>query len=150
MQGQHIVKVGKKYRIAFPSEYLKLLGKAVILTYGLDESLIATSEENLDLITKNIEDQSFLIAKVRELRRVFLGGKTDVEFDSQNRFVLPEYLREYAHVEEETEVTFVLQRENGKAYIEIWKKEKWDADQKERLKQLGTLAESFSMKEVNE
>jgi MraZ protein len=140
-QGQYSVKVGSFYRLAFPSPYRERLGGRFIITYGFDNSLIATSEQYWDeLFKKEIEGKSFLSPQVRDMRRFFLGGISTIEFDSQGRFIIPEYLREYAQVQMQEEVIYVWQKE----YIEIWNKKNWVDRQREVLKNITAIAEKLS------
>lgn len=142
-QGQHIVKVGSSFRVAFPISFREKLGEKIIITYGFEGSLIATSESNWDsLYKKEIEGKSFLLPEVRDIRRFFLGGISSLDFDKQGRFIIPEYLREYADITLATEVSFVWQKE----YIEIWSMEIWKERQKNVLKNISIIAENLSKK----
>jgi MraZ protein len=146
-QGQVLVRVGAFYRIAFPRDYRELLGNKIIVTYGFENSLIATSESQWEKIfTKEFDNKSVLSTDVRDLRRVFLGGITTVEFDQQGRFVIPEYLREYAKIQIQTDAVFVWQKD----YVEIWDKLIWEDRQKEVLKNISLIAEKLSREEIND
>ena len=50
---------------------------------------------------------------------MFFSGAVDTIPDKQGRFVLPSYLKEYAHIKRETIIIGVSNR------IEIWDKSKW-------------------------
>lgn len=140
MQGQYTVKVGKKFRVAFPAEYREKYGKQMMVSFGFEKSLIATSQANWQgLFEKEVHGKSFLQEAVRDLRRFFFGGVTDIEFDDQGRFVIPEYLRTYAGIVEDLEVVFVWQQE----YVEIWSKHAWDARQKDVLRNIGAIAQAI-------
>lgn len=139
--GQYSVRVGDFYRVAFPGQYKERFGEKLIITFGFDSSLIITSEENWEaLYKKEIEGKSFLLPEVRDIRRFFLGGISDLDFDKQGRFIIPDYLREYANVKVKENVIFVWQEE----YVEVWDKEKWNERQKNILKNISTIAEKLS------
>lgn len=122
-KGQEIVKVGAYFRIAFPNEYKKKLGEKIILTYNLDKSLLAASESDWEALRKReVERVSFLDSNARDLRRLFLAGVSYLEFDDQNRFILPEYLRKYSQININEKVVFAWQGE----YLEVWKQEFWN------------------------
>jgi len=141
MQGQVTVKVGKKFRAAFPHEYREVYGKKLLLSFGFEKSLIATSPENWKtLFDKEVQHKSFFQEATRDIRRFFLGGVTDIEFDDQGRFVIPEYLRTYAGILEESEIVFIWQQE----YVEIWNKKSWDMRQKDILRNIGAIAQALS------
>ena len=140
-QGQYAVKVGSFFRLAFPGPYRERLGKSIIITYGFENSLMATSETFWEeLFKKELAEKSVLSAKVRDIRRVFLGGITAVEFDAQGRFVIPEYLREYSKIMTQKDAIFVWQND----YVEIWDKKTWDERQIEVLKNISVIAEKLS------
>jgi MraZ protein len=52
--------------------------------------------------------------KVREFRRQFLGGATEVELDSANRMLLPQTLKEFAGLGKDIVLAAALDR------FEIW------------------------------
>jgi MraZ protein len=140
-QGQYTSKVGAFFRVAFPSSYRDRLEERIIITYGFEQSLIITSENQWDtLYKKEIEGKSFLIPEVRDIRRFFLGGMSAIEFDKQGRFIVPEYLRAYASIEVQEEVSFIWQRE----YIELWNAKKWEEREKQVLNTITKLAEKLS------
>ena len=146
-QGQVNAKVGAFYRVAFPRDFRELLGNKIILTYGFDNSLLVTSEDKWEgIFKKDLEDKSFLSGNVRDIRRVFLGGVSSLEFDTQGRFIIPEYLRDYAKIKIQEEVVFIWQ----KKYVEIWDKHSWITRQKEVLGNISVIAEKLSGEGVDD
>lgn len=142
--GQYSVRVGDFFRVAFPGPYKEKLGEKLIITFGFENSLIITSDQKWEtLYSKEIEGKSFLLPEVRDIRRFFLGGITTLEFDKQARFIIPEYLREYANIKVKENVIFVWQEE----YVEVWDKEKWNERQENILKNISTIAEKLSKNE---
>ncbi len=138
LAGQHNVKIGDKFRVAFPKEFRDELGKTVILTYGFEKSLVAFSEESWSAFKAEIEGKSSLLPEVRSLRRIFIGGATTISFDSQGRFILPEYLREHGKIK--TELLFI----GLDTYVEIWDKKEWKEKQSEALKTMETIGEKLA------
>ncbi len=146
-QGQVAANVGAFFRIAFPKDYREKLGERIILTYGFENSLIATNEQRWEeLFNLELKDKSFFSEKVREIKRVFLGGITSIEFDQQGRFIVPEYLRNYAKITVKSEAVFVWQKD----YIEIWDKVTWTERQSVALKNLTLIGENLSRRGVDE
>lgn len=143
-QAQQTVRIGKKFRIAFPSMFRERLGEKVIVTYWFEQSLFATSEKKWGaVLKKELEDKSFLSSKVRDLRRFLLGGVSNVAFDPQGRFVIPEYLRKHAQLQVDEEATFIWQEE----YVEIWNKKRWEAREAEVIKNISAIANEFGQVE---
>lgn len=135
--GQFAVKVGEKGRIAFPKKFREVLGDQLIVTYGFENSLIVVSLKNWKSLLEGTEDKPFLLSGARDTQRFLLGGATEVWLDNQGRFVLPQYLREFAKVSEE--VVFVgLHR-----YIEVWDKKRWIEYQDKTHKNIERVAEEL-------
>lgn len=125
--GQFNSKVGEKGRVAFPKRFRETMGDTIIITYGFENSLMVVSEPNWRSLLEGTEDKPFLLSSARDTQRFLLGGATVVELDAQGRFVVPEYLREFAEIKEEL-VFLGLSR-----YVEIWDKKKWEK-QREKIK----------------
>ena len=68
---------------------------------------------------QDIEHGSFLDSNARESARFLLGGATEVQLDSQGRFVVPTALLKHAQLQEE--VVFVGLGQ----WLEVWSSEKW-------------------------
>ena len=60
-----------------------------------------------------------LIPKVRQFKRYFLNGATQVELDNAGRLLLPKNLMEYAGLEKEIVLVSAIDK------IEIWDKIKY-------------------------
>ncbi len=119
--GQHNAKVGEKGRVAFPKRFREELGDKIIVTYGFENALMLVSEKNWEALLEGTEDKSFLLGNARDTQRFLLGGAAVVELDSQGRFILPDYLREFAKIKDE--VVFI----GLNKYIEVWDKKRWEA-----------------------
>lgn len=135
--GQFGSKVGEKSRVAFPKRFRSVLGDRLIVTYGFENSLIVVSQENWKALLSGTEDKPFLLSGARETQRFLLGGAALVELDSQGRFVLPDYLREFAGIDDEV-VCIGLYR-----YVEMWDKKKWEEYRKTMQKNISEVAEKL-------
>lgn len=146
-QGQISARVGAFFRVAFPKTYKGRLGEKIIITYGFENSLIATSEKKWEELFKNeFESKSIFSEKIRDLKRIFLGGITQLDFDSQGRFIIPEYLRAYAKLTASNETVFVWQND----YVEIWDKKHWEENLNTKLKNLTIISEKLSREKSDE
>lgn len=135
--GQFSSKVGEKFRVAFPKRFREVLGDKLIVTYGFESSLIVVSETNWKSLLSGTEDKPFLLSGARDTQRFLLGGASIVELDSQGRFILPEYLRQFGGIGDE--VVFVgLYR-----YVEAWDRKKWIAYQEKMQKNISEVAEKL-------
>ncbi|RJQ26255.1 division/cell wall cluster transcriptional repressor MraZ [Candidatus Parcubacteria bacterium] len=135
--GQVNVKVGEKGRIAFPKKFREELGDKVIITYGFENSLMIVPEKNWKSLLEGTENKPFILSGARDTQRFLLGGAATIELDSQGRFVLPEYLRDFAGVSDE--VVFIgLYR-----YVEVWDAKKWTEYRKNMQKNISEVAEKL-------
>ena len=66
-----------------------------------------------------------------------LAGAMDVRLDKQGRFVVPEYLRNYAGLTKSVVVVGVHSR------LELWDKDAWEAYRQQTEKDAGDIAEEL-------
>ncbi len=133
--GQYEGKISEKFQVAFPKKFRDALGDTVIITKGFENCLIIVSEENWKTLLEGTEGKPFTDKNARELQRFLLGNATQVELDSKGRFVMPEYLREYAKVSENVVFAGI-----GR-FVEAWDKKTWETHQKELSSRIESVAE---------
>ncbi len=135
--GQHEGKIDQKGRSAFPKKFRQILGDKLIVTLGYENSLIVVSEENWKALLEGTEGRPFIQSETRETQRFLLGNASNVELDVKGRFILPDYLRDYAKIE--NEVVFIgLSR-----YVEIWDKKHWEQYRKHLEKNIDTISQKL-------
>lgn len=133
--GQFEGKIGEKKQVALPKKFRDELGERLIITKGFENCLIIVSEENWKTLLEGTEGKPFTNKATRELQRFLLGNATDVELDGKGRFVIPEYLRNFADIK--SEIVFAgIQR-----FVEIWDKQSWDKHQIGLAKDIEGIAE---------
>lgn len=136
--GQYESKIGEKHQAGLPKKFRDVLGDKLIVTKGFENCLIIVSEENWKTLLEGTEGKPFTSKSTRELQRFLLGNATYIELDQKGRFVVPEYLREFAHIE--IDVVFIgIQR-----FVELWSKSKWEAHQKELSGKIESIAERLT------
>ncbi|MGH7204237.1 MAG: division/cell wall cluster transcriptional repressor MraZ [Candidatus Levyibacteriota bacterium] len=136
--GQYEGKISEKHQTGLPKKFREVLGEKLIVTKGFENCLIVVSEENWKTLLEGTEGKPFTSKSTRELQRFLLGNATDVELDVKGRFVIPEYLRDFAHLEQD--VLFIgIQR-----FVEIWDKKHWEEHQKELGKNIESIAEKLT------
>ena len=136
--GQYESKIGEKHQAGLPKKFREVLGDKLIVTKGFENCLIIVSEENWKTLLEGTDGKPFTSKSTREMQRFLLGNATYVELDSKGRFVIPEYLRQFANVE--NDVVFVgIQR-----FVEVWDKKKWETHQNELAKNIDSIAEKLS------
>lgn len=142
--GQSEGKLSEKHQTGLPKKFREILGEKLIITKGFENCLIVVSEENWKTLLEGTEGKPFTSKSTRELQRFLLGNATDVVLDTKGRFVIPEYLREFAGLKQD--VLFV----GISRFVEIWDKKSWDTHQKALGKDIETIAERLSGEEVSD
>lgn len=135
--GQYHSKVNLKGRVAFPKKFREELGDRLVVTMGYEGSLIIVSSDGWRTLIEGTENKPFIFGSARDTNRFLLGGATEVELDSQGRFVVPPYLREYGKLGEE--VVFL----GLNKYVEVWDKKHWQEYQKYLDEHIGKIAEKL-------
>lgn len=133
--GRYDGVVSAKRQVAFPSKFRQALGDRLIITKGLDTNLLIVSEERWQTLLEGTEDKPFIDQSTRQVQRYLFGNATELELDAKGRFILPEYLKEWAKIV--TEVLFV----GVDRYVEVWSKEVWNTQEQAVATQIQEIAQ---------
>lgn len=117
--GQYLHSIDDKGRIAVPMKFRDDLVKGAVVTRGLDTSLFLLPLEEWGKLAEKLASLPLGQASSRAFSRLMLAGAMDVKLDGQGRFVVPEYLREYAGLRKNVVVVGVHNR------VELWDEEEW-------------------------
>ena len=121
--GEYKHNLDTKGRLILPSKFRVVCKEYGIerfyLTRGLDKCIFMFSEEEWRTQEQKFKSMSFTKKETRSFNRMFFSGAVDVFPDKQGRFIIPQYLKEYADIRGETVVIGVSNR------IEIWDRKKW-------------------------
>src|SRR5258708_4851617 len=140
--GQFEGKIGEKHQAALPKKFREVLGDKLIITKGFENCLIVVSETNWKTLLEGTEGKPFTNKNTRELQRFLLGNANYVELDNKGRFVLPEYLRKFADLQED--IIFAgIQR-----FVEVWNKTKWEEQQIELSQNITSIANRLSEESI--
>ncbi len=119
LSGQYESKLSKKYQTAFPRRLREEMGNKIVITKSIDSCLFVVSEDKWSTLLEGTENMPFTDQATRELQRYLFGNAVTITLDNQGRFVIPDYLREFAHIEKT--IIFV----GVSRYVEIWDKAEW-------------------------
>src|SRR6266404_1609652 len=133
--GQYESRIGEKHQAGLPKKFREILGETLIVTKGFENCLIIVSEKNWKTLLEGTERKPFTSKSTRELQRFLLGNASYVELDQKGRFVIPEFLRQFAHIN--SEVIFV----GISRFVEIWNKKSWEEHQEELADSIDSVAE---------
>ena len=136
--GHYKTKLSAKGRIALPSKLKQSLGTKLIITAGYEKSLMIISDKNWQTVVGEVTNKQLTLGPARATDRFLLGSAFEVEPDSQGRFIIPKYLRDYADIKKDVVFIGVGNR------VELWSQEKWDNYEQYLDKNISKLGEKLS------
>lgn len=117
--GQYAHTLDAKGRVTIPARFREELDAGLVITRGYDAYLIAYPEAEWIKLAEKIADVPKTSDMARSYGRFVFGGAFEATLDSAGRVLIPPFLRDYAHLEEEAIIVGV------NTYIEIWEPEIW-------------------------
>jgi MraZ protein len=90
-----------------------------VINRGFEKCLTLYPRQSWEPLFARISTLNDFDPKVREFRRFFLNGATEVELDSAGRLLLPPNLKEYAALEKDITLASAVDK------IEIWSTENY-------------------------
>ncbi len=117
--GEYVHTLDDKKRLSLPAKFRKELGKGAVMTRGLDHCLSVYSAASWKKILEKMSSLSMGAEDSRGFNRFMLSGAAEVEVDSAGRILIPEHLKQFAHLKSKVVFAGVGDR------IEIWDDEKW-------------------------
>lgn len=135
--GEHKHTLDTKKRLSLPAKFRKELGKKVIVTRGLDTCLFVYSQKEWKNFSDKLGELSMGQSDTRAFNRFLLGGAVEVEIDSAGRILIPDFLKEFAHLDTKVVVAGIANR------VELWDEEAWNKYQAGLQTQADALAEKL-------
>jgi MraZ protein len=135
--GEYNHNLDDKGRLAIPVKFRTILKKGAVVTKGLDNCLFLYSKEQFDKIAQKFAALPLSQAKARAFSRHMLAGAMEVEFDSQGRVTLPEYLRKFSELKKSVIVAGLYN------HLEIWNEAAWNKYKSEAEKNSNAIAEEL-------
>ena len=121
--GEYESTIDAKGRFLLPAGFRKQLPEgdlnSFVINRGFETCLTLYPYPNWEPIFNSINGLNDFDPKVREFRRYFLNGATQVELDSAGRILLPKNLLQHASLDKEIVLVSALNK------IEIWDKTKY-------------------------
>ncbi len=121
--GEYEATLDAKGRFLLPAGFKKQLPEGgaehFIVNRGLEKCLSLYPMKSWKPIFANISNLNDFDPKVRQFRRYFLNGATQVELDTANRILLPKNLMDHAGLEKDIVLVSAVNK------IEIWDKNKY-------------------------
>jgi len=118
--GEFRHSLDNKGRLIIPSKFREGLGDSFVVTRGLDHCLFVYPLTEWRSLEHKLKQLPMTSRDARAFMRLIFSGATNVEVDKQGRILIPQNLREYAHVDRETVIIGVSNR------VEVWSEELWE------------------------
>ncbi len=121
--GEYNHSIDLKGRLILPAKFRDVCLEngydRFFLTRGLDKCIFMFTEDEWRIQEKKFKAMSFTRKEARSFNRLFFSGAVDVVPDKQGRFIIPQFLKTYASIDQKVIVIGVANR------IEIWSDEMW-------------------------
>ncbi len=121
--GEYSHSIDRKGRLILPARFrdacLENGIEKFFVTRGLDQCIFMFSQDEWRLQEQKFKAMPFTKRESRNFNRLFFSGAVDIVPDKQGRFVVPQYLKSYAQIEQQVVVIGVSTR------IEIWSADVW-------------------------
>lgn len=135
--GTYYNSIDAKNRLIVPSKHRDQLAGKCVLTKGLDTCLYIYSMGDWEKQMEKIAELPESDPKIRAFIRHFCANAVECEFDKQGRIVIPQVLKDYAHIDKELVTMGAMKK------IEIWSKEVWETPDNEGKMDSAEYAESL-------
>ena len=135
--GEYHHQLDDKGRISVPVKFRTDLEHGAVVTRGLDSSLFLLPLEEWGKLAGNLANLPLGQSNSRAFARLMLAGAMDVSIDKQGRFIIPEYLREYAGLSKKVVIVGVHTR------LELWDEDRWDAYRRQTEQDAEKIAEQL-------
>jgi MraZ protein len=121
--GEYNHGIDRKGRLILPARFREICKESGIekffITRGLDKCLFMFTEEEWRMQEQKFKNLPFTKQESRSFNRLFFSGAISVAPDKQGRFIIPQYLKDYANIKKDAIVIGISNR------IEIWDTKSW-------------------------
>ncbi len=118
LMGSYPHTIDAKGRVIIPAKFREELGDVFYATKGTDESVTILSEKAWQEMGEKI--CSLPSAQSKDLKRFWFSSAAELRPDSQGRVLIPQVLRDYAHLEKDVTIIGAGSR------AEIWDTVRWN------------------------
>jgi MraZ protein len=139
--GEYTHNFDEKKRVSLPSKFRKEIGKKVVITHGLDSCLFLYPLKEWEKISEKLGSLSLGQADTRGFNRFLLAGAQEIDVDAGGRVLIPDYLREFAHLETSEKRGVVFAGVHNR--IEIWNEARWKEYKQKITAEADHLAEKL-------
>jgi MraZ protein len=130
-----------KGRLAIPARFRPALDDGLVITRGLEPCLVIWDSDSWRAISEHVRTLNLWQGDARRMQRLFFSGASPAQPDKLGRVVIPQFLRDYAHLEGEVVVVGLGDR------IEVWAQAAWQSERSQAERDSAELAEHLSRTE---
>jgi MraZ protein len=134
--GQYRHSLDSKGRLTVPARYRELLVDGAYITQGFERNLMVWKSSAFETISQSVSQMSITNPASRLLRRLIFSSGERVEVDKAGRILIPQFLRQAAHLDGEAVVVGVGD------YFEVWSPLMW-GEQADQLKDSEANSQRF-------
>ena len=129
-RGRYEHTMTDKGRVSMPAKFREVCkekyGDETFVITNFDKCLVAYPLKEWNEIERKVAELPQFKKEVISFLRYLMGGAVDCPLDGQGRVLIPQPLRNHAHINRDVMMIGMLTR------IEIWSKEVWEVEQSER------------------
>lgn len=119
--GKYTHDLDPKKRLTLPSKWRGDLGKKVVVTSGLDNSLFVFPITEWESVAQKLSQGGFGNQDSRSFNRFILGNAFETDVDASGRIVIPDSLKSFARLSEKVVLVGMYSR------LELWDETAWEA-----------------------
>jgi MraZ protein len=120
--GKYTHDLDPKKRLTLPSKWRTDLGKKVVVTSGLDNSLFVFPIKEWEVVATKLAQSGLGNQDSRSFNRFILGNAFEIDVDAAGRIVIPDTLKSFAHLGEKVVLAGMYSR------VELWDENAWEAN----------------------
>jgi len=141
LSGEYECKLDPKGRLVLPAKIKANLpeasGNNVVLTRGFEPCLVLYPQQEWKVIYDKVAGLNEFNEEYRNFQRNFFRGNTEIELDSNGRFILPRTMVRFAEIGKEVIMVGLGNR------VEIWNPDKYEEYLFKDQQQFSQLAQQF-------
>jgi MraZ protein len=144
LMGEYECKIDTKGRVMMPVALKKQIPTAAQSTFvinrGFEQCLVIYPKNEWDTISEELNKLNLFSKKNRDFFRYFMRGATQLELDTNGRFLIPKSLLTYAGIAQEL-VLFAFSNR-----IEVWNKATYETLLTDEPQDFANLAEEVMVR----
>lgn len=137
-KGHHLYSLDAKNRLTVPPKFRAAFAEGAVLGQDFEPCCTLRTPEGFEAHANSmLSGHSPASKRYRDISRYFAHTSFDTELDSAGRITLTKALIQHAGIQKEVVVAGTFD------HVEIWAKERWDAEHERLAPEIAEIAESL-------